>query len=214
MRYISSEKELKRISIYTNMQEIESILSSGFYKSDLSVKDEKINVSIIDSSEPFFIKKVRESEIIFDVTGGYPKIKQKIYRGISKDNRKNAKVWLEFIMSLFSVDSCSEPFSLVEFFKEMEHYQRIEIKKYPLKKEMINDLDNYRDNELAKINTKRMLLFLINAYVVFPNKDKDNLRYGMERKYGIKSFLKGSKIMFNSKDTSLGYVFEIEKTDM
>ncbi|MFA6709351.1 MAG: hypothetical protein WCR79_06605, partial [Fusobacterium sp.] len=78
MRYVSSEKELKRISIYTNMPEITNLLSMGFYKSDLNVKDEKINIAIIDSSEPFFIKKIGESEIIFDVTGGYPKIKQKI----------------------------------------------------------------------------------------------------------------------------------------
>lgn len=214
MRYISSEKELKRISIYTNMPEIESVLSMGFYKSDLSDKDEKINVSIIDSAEPFFIKKIRESEIIFDVTGGYPQIKQTIYRGTGKDNRKNSKVWLEFIMTLFSVDSCSEPFSLVEFFKKMEDYRKIKIKKYPLTKEIIQDLDNYERAEVSRKNKKRMLLFLINAYVVFPNKDKNNLKFGMERKYGIKSFLKGSKIMFSPESNIPGYVFEIEKADM
>ncbi|MFK4785731.1 hypothetical protein [Fusobacterium sp. MFO224] len=214
MRYISSEKELKRISIYTNMPEIESLLSMGFYKSDLSDKDEKINVAIIDSAEPFFIKKIRDSEIIFDVTGGYPQIKKTIYRGTGKDNRKNSKIWLEFIMTLFSVDSCSEPFSLVEFFKEMEDYRKIKIKKYPLTKEIIQDLDNYEKMEVSRKNKKRMLLFLINTYVVFPNKDKNNLKFGMERKYGIKSFLKGSKIMFAPESDILGHVFEIEKSDM
>lgn len=214
MRYVSSEKELKRISIYTNMPEITNLLSMGFYKSDLNIKDEKINIAIIDSSEPFFIKRIGESEIIFDVTGGYPKIKQKIYRGNNKENRKNSKIWLEFIIALFSVDGCSESFSLFEFFKEMESYVKIKIKKYPLTKEIIQDLDDYEKAEVSKRNNKRMLLFLANAYKVFPNKDKDNLKFGMEKKYGIKSFLKCSKIMFDPDSSIPGYIFEIEKSDM
>lgn len=214
MRYISSEKGLKRISIYTNMSEIKNVLSIVFYKSDLTIKDEKINIAIIDSAEPFFIKKVRESEIIFDVTGGYPQIKQKIYRGNSKENRKNSKVWLEFIMALFSVDDCSESFSLLGFFEEMESYKKIKIKKYPLTKEIIEDLNNYERIERSIKNNKRMLLFLLNAYRIIPKEIKNNLEFGMERKYGIKSFFKCSKIMFDPKSNEPGYFFEIEKTDI
>lgn len=55
MRYISDEKELRKISIYTNIESVKKSLEQFFYKKETEEdsESERINVAIIDSSEPF-----------------------------------------------------------------------------------------------------------------------------------------------------------------
>lgn len=214
MRYISSEKELKKISIYTNILEVENLISALFYKSEIIDWGDKINIAIIDSMDPFYIKKVQDSEIVFDITGGYPQQRtkeQRIYRGSGKENKKNVQVWLEFILSLFSIDDSRDQISFVDFFKEVEDYKKIDIKKYNLSKEILDDLENYKKSEISKKNNRRVIVFLTNGNIMFPLKEKETLKEGTLKKYGIKSFLKSSKLMFGQQKDILGRVFELEK---
>ena len=82
MRYVSDEKELRKISIYTNIESVKKSLEKFFYKKETEEdsESERINVAIIDSSEPFSTKGTNNSEVIFDVTGGYPNTKQEFIK--------------------------------------------------------------------------------------------------------------------------------------
>lgn len=212
MRYISDEKELRKIAIYTNIDSIKKKLEKDFHKEEVEVlEDDRIFVSIIDSSEPFSTKSTLNSEVIFDVTGGYPSSKQRVYKGVNKSSLAKADLWLEVIMSLFSVEISADKLDLPGYLDELEKYQKMDIKKYILTEEMIKDLEGYEELPKSKINHQRFIYAVINGYTVFPVKSKEAIIKGMEWKYGIKAFQKTCKYMFDKKDVSLGYVYEIKK---
>ncbi len=212
MRYISDEKELRKIAIYTNIDSIKEKLEKNFHKEEVEVlEDDRIFVSIIDSSEPFSTKSTLNSEVIFDVTGGYPNSKQRVYKGVNKSSLAKADLWLEVIMSLFSVEISADKLDLPAYLDELEKYQKMDIKKYILTEEMIKDLEGYEELPKSKINHQRFIYTVINGYIIFPVKSKEAIIKGMEWKYGIKAFQKTCKYMFDKKDVSLGYVYEIKK---
>lgn len=215
MRYISEEKELRKISIYTNIKSVEEELKKFFYKVDSidenSSENERIHIAIIDSSEPFSTKNTLNSEVIFDITGGYPNSKQRVYKGVNKSSLAKADLWLEIITSVFSVEISADRLDLHGYIEEMENYKKMDIKKYLLTEEMINDLANYEELPKSKINHQRFIYIVINGHIVFPVKSKEILIEGMKWKYGIRAFQKTCKYMFDKNDTSLGYVYEIKK---
>ena len=213
MRYISDEKELRKISIYTNIESVKKSLEQFFYKKETEEdsESERINVAIIDSSEPFSTKGTNNSEVIFDVTGGYPNTKQRVYKGVNKASLSKADLWLEIITSVFSVEISAEKLDLPGYLEELEKYQKMDIKKYVLTDEMIKDLEGYKELPKSKINHQRFIYAVINGYIVFPVKAKETIINGMEWKYGIKAFQKNCKYMFEKNDTVLGYVYEIKK---
>lgn len=212
MRYISDEKELRKLAIYTNIESIKKNLEKFFYKEEKEIpEDERIFVSIIDSSEPFSTKSTLNSEVIFDVTGGYPNSKQRVYKGVNKASLSKAELWLEIITSVFSVEISADKLDLPGYLEELERYQKMDIKKYMLTEEMIKDLEGYEELPKSKINHQRFIYAVINGYIVFPVKAKETIIKGMEWKYGIKAFQKTCKYMFDKNDTSFGYVYEIKK---
>ena len=213
MRYVSDEKELRKISIYTNIESVKKSLEKFFYKKETEEdsESERINVAIIDSSEPFSTKGTNNSEVIFDVTGGYPNTKQRVYKGVNKASLSKADLWLEIITSVFSVEISAEKLDLPGYLEELEKYQKMDIKKYVLTDEMIKDLEGYKELTKSKINHQRFIYAVINGYIVFPVKAKETIINGMEWKYGIKAFQKTCKYMFEKNDTVLGYVYEIKK---
>ena len=168
-------------------------------------------MAIIDSSEPFSTKGTNNSEVIFDVTGGYPNTKQRVYKGVNKASLSKADLWLEIITSVFSVEISAEKLDLPGYLEELEKYQKMDIKKYVLTEEMIKDLEGYKELPKSKINHQRFIYAVINGYIVFPVKAKETIINGMEWKYGIKAFQKTCKYMFEKNDTVLGYVYEIKK---
>lgn len=213
MRYISDDKELRKISIYTNIENLKKSLEKFFHREEIgeNVTDEKINVAIIDSSEPFSTKETNNSEVIFDVTGGYPNSKQRVYKGVNKASLSKAELWLEIITSVFSVEISADKLDLPGYLDELEKYQKMDIKKYVLTEDMIKDLEGYQELTKSKINHQRFIYAVINGYIVFPVKSKETIIKGMEWKYGIKAFQKTCKYMFDKNDTMLGYVYEIKK---
>lgn len=214
MRYISNEKEMRRLSIYTNIKSVEDILEKkSFYKIDSKQdnNDERILVAIIDSSEPFFTRNVMDSEVIFDITGGYPNSKKRVYKGISKLSLLKVDLWLEIIMSAFSVEVSADKLDLPNYLEELENYKKIDVKKYILTEEIIRDLDDYDLGPKSKKNENRLLYIIINGHVIFPSREKDVLTKGMEWKYGLKTFQKTCQYMFDKKDETLGYVYELKK---
>lgn len=214
MRYISDEKELRKISIYTNIESLKEELGKFFYKTDIEENpnnSERIQVAIIDSSEPFSTKNTMNSEVIFDITGGYPNSKQRVYKGVNKDSLTKADLWLEVITSVFSVEISADKLDLHGYLEEIEKYKKMDIRKYLLTEDMINDLAGYEELPKAKANNQRFIYIVINGHVVFPVKSKEILINGMEQKYGIKAFQKTCKYMFDKNDTTLGYVYEIKK---
>lgn len=212
MRYISDEKELRKLAIYTNIESIKKNLEKFFYKEEKEIlEDERIFVSIIDSSEPFSTKSTLSSEVIFDVTGGYPNSKQRVYKGVNKASLSKAELWLEIITSVFSVEISADKLDLPGYLEELERYQKMDIKKYVLTEEMIKDLEGYEELPKSKVNYQRFIYAVINGYIVFPVKAKETIIKGMEWKYGIKAFQKTCKYMFDKNDTSFGYVYEIKK---
>lgn len=213
MRYISDDKELRKISIYTNIENLKKSLEKFFHKEEIgeNITDEKINVAIIDSSEPFSTKETNNSEVIFDVTGGYPNSKQRVYKGVNKASLSKAELWLEIITSVFSVEISADKLDLPGYLDELEKYQKMDIKKYVLTEDMIKDLEGYQELTKSKINHQRFIYAVINGYIVFPVKSKETIIKGMEWKYGIKAFQKTCKYMFDKNDTMLGYVYEIKK---
>ena len=196
MRYVSDEKELRKISIYTNIESVKKSLEKFFYKKETEEdsESERINVAIIDSSEPFSTKGTNNSEVIFDVTGGYPNTKQRVYKGVNKASLSKAELWLEIITSVFSVEISAEKLDLPGYLEELEKYQKMDIKKYVLTEEMIKDLEGYKELPKSKINHQRFIYAVINGYIVFPVKAKETIINGMEWKYGIKAFQKLSLI--------------------
>lgn len=213
MRYISDDKELRKISIYTNIENLKKSLEKFFHREEIgeNITDEKINVAIIDSSEPFSTKETNNSEVIFDVTGGYPNSKQRVYKGVNKASLSKAELWLEIITSVFSVEISADKLDLPGYLDELEKYQKMDIKKYVLTEDMIKDLEGYQELTKSKINHQRFIYAVINGYIVFPVKSKETIIKGMEWKYGIKAFQKTCKYMFDKNDTMLGYVYEIKK---
>ena len=121
MRYVSDEKELRKISIYTNIESVKKSLEKFFYKKETEEdsESERINVAIIDSSEPFSTKGTNNSEVIFDVTGGYPNTKQRVYKGVNKASLSKAELWLEIITSVFSVEISAEKLDLPGYLEEL-----------------------------------------------------------------------------------------------
>lgn len=213
MRYISDDKELRKISIYTNIENLKKSLEKFFHREEIgeNITDERINVAIIDSSEPFSTKETNNSEVIFDVTGGYPNSKQRVYKGVNKASLSKAELWLEIITSVFSVEISADKLDLPGYLDELEKYQKMDIKKYVLTEDMIKDLEGYQELTKSKINHQRFIYVVINGYIVFPVKSKETIIKGMEWKYGIKAFQKTCKYMFDKNDTMLGYVYEIKK---
>lgn len=213
MRYISDDKELRKISIYTNIENLKKSLEKFFHREEIgeNITDERINVAIIDSSEPFSTKETNNSEVIFDVTGGYPNSKQRVYKGVNKASLSKAELWLEIITSVFSVEISADKLDLPGYLDELEKYQKMDIKKYVLTEDMIKDLEGYQELTKSKINHQRFIYAVINGYIVFPVKSKETIIKGMEWKYGIKAFQKTCKYMFDKNDTMLGYVYEIKK---
>lgn len=182
MRYVSDEKELRKISIYTNIESVKKSLEKFFYKKETEEdsESERINVAIIDSSEPFSTKGTNNSEVIFDVTGGYPNTKQRVYKGVNKASLSKAELWLEIITSVFSVEISAEKLDLPGYLEELEKYQKMDIKKYVLTEEMIKDLEGYKELPKSKINHQRFIYAVINGYIVFPVKAKETIINGME----------------------------------
>lgn len=213
MRYVSDEKELRKISIYTNIDSIKKELQKFFYKIECGneLPNEKIHIAIIDSSEPFSTKETNNSEMIFDVTGGYPMTKQRVYKGVNKDSLSKAPLWFEIISTVFSVEISADKLDLPSYLEELEKYKKMDIKKYVLTEEMIKDLEGYEDTLKTKLNNKRFIYVVINGHIIFPVKSKKTIVEGMEWKYGIKTFQKTCKYPFDKKDQTLGYVYEITK---
>lgn len=214
MRYISDEKELRKISIYTNIKSVEEQLKKFFYKADIEedpASSERIQIAVIDSSEPFSTKNTLNSEVIFDITGGYPNTKQRVYKGVNKASLAKADLWLEIITSVFSVEISADKLDLHGYIEELENYKKMDIKKYLLTEDMINDLAGFEELPKAKGNKQRFIYIVINGYLVFPVKTKELIINGMEWKYGIKAFQKTCKYMFDKTDNILGYVYEIKK---
>lgn len=182
MRYVSDEKELRKISIYTNIESVKKSLEKFFYKKETEEdsESERINVAIIDSSEPFSTKGTNNSEVIFDVTGGYPNTKQRVYKGVNKASLSKAELWLEIITSVFSVEISAEKLDLPGYLEELEKYQKMDIKKYVLTEEMVKDLEGYKELPKSKINHQRFIYAVINGYIVFPVKAKETIINGME----------------------------------
>lgn len=214
MRYISDDKELRKISIYTNIKKVEEDLKTFFYKAEIEenpAESERIQIAVIDSSEPFSTRNIQNSEVIFDITGGYPNSKQRVYKGINKSSLAKADLWLEVITSVFSVEISSEKLDLHGYIEELENYRKMDIKKYLLTEDIINDLIGYEELPKSKLNTQRFIYIVINGYNVFPVKTKELIIKGMEWKYGIKAFQKTCKYIFEKNDPTLGYVYEIKK---
>lgn len=213
MRYISDKKELRKISIYTNIDTVKKDLEICFYKKECGneLPSEKIHIAIIDSSEPFSTRETNNSEVIFDVTGGYPVTKQRVYKGINKESLLKVNLWLEIITSVFSVEISADKLDLPRYLEELEKYRKMDIKKYLLTEEIIKDLEGYKENDKSKINTRRFVYAVINGHIIFPVKAKQIFVEGMEWKYGIKAFQKTCKYLFDKNDKSLGYVYEITK---
>ena len=212
MRYISDEKELRKLAIYTNIDNVKKNLEKIFHKEENEVlEDDRIFVSIIDSSEPFSTKSTLSSEVIFDVTGGYPNSKQRVYKGVNKASLSKAELWLEIITSVFSVEISADKLDLSGYLDELEKYKKMDIKKYILTEEMIKDLEGYEELPKSKINHQRFIYAVINGYTIFPVKSKETIIKGMEWKYGIKAFQKTCKYMFEKNDNLLGYIYEIKK---
>ena len=212
MRYISDEKELRKLAIYTNIDNVKKNLEKFFHKEENEVlEDDRIFVSIIDSSEPFSTKSTLSSEVIFDVTGGYPNSKQRVYKGVNKASLSKAELWLEIITSVFSVEISADKLDLSGYLDELEKYKKMDIKKYILTEEMIKDLEGYEELPKSKINHQRFIYAVINGYTIFPVKSKETIIKGMEWKYGIKAFQKTCKYMFEKNDNLLGYIYEIKK---
>lgn len=213
MRYISEEKELKKISIYTNIISVKEKLDDFFYKKDSinDTQDERIHIAIIDSTEPFSTKEINNSEVIFDITGGYPVTKQRVYKGIGKESLMKIDLWLEMTTSVFSTEISSEKLDISNYLEELEKFKKIDIKKYVLTEEIIKDLEGYQELEKSKISSKRFIYAVINGYNIFPIKTKKTIIEGMEWKYGIKAFQKTCNYLFQPRDTVLGYIYEITK---
>lgn len=214
MRYISDEKELRKVSIYTNIENIKKELEKFFYKVQTptdKIENERIHVAIIDSTEPFSTKNILNAEVIFDVTGGYPNTKQRVYKGVNKSSLEKANLWLEIITTVFSVEISADKLDLPGYLEELEKYQKMDIKKYLLTEDILNDLKDYKELPKSKINNNRFIYAVINGYVIFPVKSKETLINGMEWKYGIKAFQKTCKYMFNKDEMVLGYIYEIKK---
>lgn len=215
MRYISDEKELRKISIYTNIHSVQQELLHFFYKKDCledaCIKDERIHIAIIDSSEPFSTKETNNSEVIFDVTGGYPISKQNVYKGISKNSISKAPLWLEIITSVFSVEISADKLDLPSYLEKLEKFKKMDIKKFILTENILRDLEGYENSPKSKITSKKFIYIVINGHKLFPVKLKKMLIEGTEWKYGIKAFQKTCKYPFDKKDPQLGYVYEITK---
>lgn len=215
MRYVSDEKELRKISIYTNIEKVKEKLSeTTFYKinsADDPKHSEKILVAIIDSSEPFSTKNIMNSEVIFDVTGGYPVSKQRVYKGVNKESLAKVELWLEIITSVFSIEVSADKLDLHGYLEQLENYRKMDIRKYKLTEDILTDLTGYEELPKSKISSQRFIYVVINGHIIFPVKSKEILIKGMEWKYGIKTFQKTCKYMFDPKDTALGYVYEIKK---
>lgn len=213
MKYISDNKELRKLAIYTNIDSVKKNLEKFFHKEEKEINndDERIFVSIIDSSEPFSTKNALNSEVIFDITGGYPNSKQRVYKGVNKDSLSKADLWLEIITSVFSVEISADKLDLPGYLEELEKFQKMDIKKYMLTEDMLKDLEGYENLPKSKINHQRFIYAVINGHIVFSVKAKETIIKGMEWKYGIKAFQKTCKYIFDKDDTSLGYVYEIKK---
>ena len=67
MRYISDDKELRKISIYTNIKKVEEDLKTFFYKAEIEenpAESERIQIAIIDSVS-LFLQEISKTQRLF-----------------------------------------------------------------------------------------------------------------------------------------------------
>lgn len=209
MRYISDNKELKKISIYTNIEKGKEFLKKFFYEIKEYEKDDKVKVAVIDSSEPFFTKRVNNSEIIFDMSGNYPHSpRHLICRGIENYSLSKSDLWMEFINNIFSLENVRDEFDICKFFERICKFKKINIDKYLLTEDILKNTATY----ISKIGTRdrhtEFLFIIFNANVNLFQKTRQNIIESIESKYEIKCFFKTSSYLFDDKIT-IGYIYKV-----